>query len=144
MLDERPDIQCLACDIVAGRQAAPGGVIHEDDHWMLDHAVDPLIRGCLILKSKRHVDELADLEPDEAATLGPMMRTALAAMRRAFDPERIYVCSFGEMLHHLHIHLLPRYRSLKIAGRRSGPSAGMDLAMDLHPLTRPRMLRNAS
>jgi hypothetical protein len=27
---------CLSCDIVAGKRAAPGGTIYQDAHWPLD------------------------------------------------------------------------------------------------------------
>ena len=99
---------CFTCDVNHGIEHAPGGTIYEDEHWIADHAVSRLIRGYLILKPKRHVHELADLLPEEAATLGPAMQKLLAAMRKALSTERIYVCSFAESVHHLHFHLLPR------------------------------------
>jgi diadenosine tetraphosphate (Ap4A) HIT family hydrolase len=62
-------MKCLACDVDAGRVAAPGGVIYQDAHWIADHGVDCLVQGYDVLKSLRHVHEMADLVPDEAATL---------------------------------------------------------------------------
>jgi diadenosine tetraphosphate (Ap4A) HIT family hydrolase len=114
---------CFACDVNAGREPAPGGPIYRDDLWLADHGVDRFVRGNVVLKPLRHVDELADLLPDEAATFGPVMRTILAAMRAALVTERIYVCSFAETVHHLHFHLLPRYADM--------PGLGPDLVSDL-------------
>ncbi len=110
---------CFTCDVNAGRRGPPGATIYEDDHWIADHGVDLLVRGYVVLKPKRHVHELADLNPEEAVTLGPIMQAILAAMRRALATERIYVCSFAETVHHLHFHLLPRYADM--------PGLGPDL-----------------
>ncbi len=115
--------ECFACDVNAGGEPAPGGPIYRDDLWLADHGIDRLVRGYVVLKPLRHVHELADLLPDEAATLGPVMRRSLAAMRTALVTDRIYVCSFAETVRHLHFHLLPRYADM--------PGLGPDLVSDL-------------
>ena len=107
---------CFTCDVNAGRVEAPGGTIYEDERWIADHGVDPLVRGYVVLKPKRHVHELADLDPAEAASFGPALRTVLAAMRTALRPSRIYVCSFAETVPHLHFHLIPRYPDMPALG----------------------------
>lgn len=101
--------ECFGCAVNAGAIKPPGGTIYEDDHWVADHGVDRLVRGYVVLKTKRHVHELADLTEEEAATLGGVAQRLLAAMRAALGTERIYICSFAETVHHLHFHLLPRY-----------------------------------
>jgi diadenosine tetraphosphate (Ap4A) HIT family hydrolase len=105
-------VSCMACDVLAGRIAAPGGVICETEHWTVDHAVPRWIRGWLIVKPSRHVEGLAELSPDEAAELGPLIRAASAALVRVLQPERVYVLSLGEEVHHIHWHVIPRYREL--------------------------------
>jgi diadenosine tetraphosphate (Ap4A) HIT family hydrolase len=122
MLDVEVD-RCLACDVNGGLIQPPGGVIHVDDLWQADHELTPLLRGYVILKPRRHVHHLADLTDDEAATLGPVLRRVLGAMRKALDPERIYVASFAETVHHLHFHLIPRYSDM--------PGLGPDLMPDV-------------
>jgi diadenosine tetraphosphate (Ap4A) HIT family hydrolase len=107
---------CFTCDANAGRIAAPGGTIYQDEHWLADHGVDLLVRGYVVLKPKRHVHEIADLLADEATTLGNALQTVLSAMRAALKTERIYVCSFAETVHHLHLHLLPRYADMPALG----------------------------
>ena len=93
--------------------------MYEDPLWIADHGVERLVRGYLVLKPRRHVHEIADLLPDEAAALGPVITRLHAAMRRALAPERIYVVSTAETLHHLHLHMLPRYTDM--------PGLGPDL-----------------
>ncbi len=111
--------ECFSCDVNAGRVTPPGGTVYEDEYWIVDHGVSRLVRGYLVLKPKRHVHELADLVPEEAASLGVVVQAVVAAMRWALGTERIYVCSFAETVHHLHFHLLPRYPEM--------PGLGPDL-----------------
>lgn len=116
MTEPLPAGACFTCDVNSGREPPPGGTIYEDERWIADHGVSRLVRGYLVLKPKRHVHELADLEPGEAASLGPALGTVLGAMRAALQPDRIYVCSFAETVHHLHFHLLPRYADMPALG----------------------------
>ena len=110
---------CFTCEVNVGERLAPGGTIYEDHHWLADHGVSRLVRGYVVLKPKRHVHELADLLPAEAATIGVACQRVLAAMRTALGTKRIYVCSFAETVPHLHFHLLPRYANM--------PGLGPDL-----------------
>ncbi len=103
------DSECVACAVNSGRLQPPGGPIYVDELWQADHEFTPLLRGYVILKPRRHVHELADLTDSETATLGPLLRQLLRAMRSVLAPERIYVASFAETVHHLHFHLVPRY-----------------------------------
>jgi diadenosine tetraphosphate (Ap4A) HIT family hydrolase len=104
---------CMACDVFEGRLQPPGGRIHEGDQWIVDHSLSPVrLKGWLLLKPKRHVEAFADLTLDEAAALGPLAAAVAAALTRAVAPERVYVCSFGEEVRHVHIHVVPRYRGM--------------------------------
>ena len=118
--------QCFTCDVNSGREAAPGGTIYEERLWIADHGTSRLARGYVVLKPRRHVHELPDLEPAEAAALGPVLRTVVAAMRSALRPERIYVCSFAETVHHLHFHLIPRYAHMPAVGPNLMPALFSD------------------
>jgi diadenosine tetraphosphate (Ap4A) HIT family hydrolase len=61
---------CLACDLASGRVRLPGGRIHETRHWFVEHYVASLGVGTLIVKPKRHVVRVADLDQQEANALG--------------------------------------------------------------------------
>ena len=101
--------RCLSCDIVTGKQVEPGGVIYENTYWHVGSAVGPAVwRGFLIIKLKRHCEHLAELTPDEAAVLGPVMRTTCLALTEVLGPAKVYVCSFGDGVKHVHFWALPR------------------------------------
>jgi diadenosine tetraphosphate (Ap4A) HIT family hydrolase len=100
---------CLSCDLLAGRRSAPGGTIWEDDFWLLESVISPVLwRGFLILKLKRHCEHLAELMPAEAAALGPAVRAACGALAAVLAPAKVYVASFGDGVQHIHFWLVPR------------------------------------
>ncbi len=107
---------CLACDVNALRIVPPGDTILRTDTWVADHCIPPMVRGYLILKPRRHVTAMADLDPAEAADFGVVAQRLMAAMREVLAPERIYVFAFGESLAHLHVHLMPRHAGMPPSG----------------------------
>jgi diadenosine tetraphosphate (Ap4A) HIT family hydrolase len=100
---------CLSCDVVSGIRTEPGGVIYEDDHWHVGSIMPPVVwQGFLIVKLKRHCEQLAELTPEEAASLGLVITAACAAVREVLKPAKVYVCSFGDGVKHIHFWILPR------------------------------------
>lgn len=107
-------MSCLACDVLAGRIEPPGGTIYEEEGWVVDHSISPVaLTGWLIVKPRRHVENIGDLTEDEAARFGPISRSAAAAVQKALGAERVYVCSFGEEWRHVHVHVVPRYPGME-------------------------------
>jgi diadenosine tetraphosphate (Ap4A) HIT family hydrolase len=100
---------CSACAEVAGDLSAPGGVIIDDGLWYISHHTGPYTDpGELIVKTRRHCESLAELTPEEAQSLGPLLRAAVRALERVVTAERIYAVSFNERIRHVHFLLLPR------------------------------------
>ena len=104
---------CNVCAEVEGRLSPPGGPIYDDGYWLVSHHTGPYTDpGELIVKLRRHCESLAELTTEEAAALGPVLRSAVAAIERVVKPERVYVASYGERVRHLHFFLLPRTTAL--------------------------------
>ena len=107
------DVECKTCKANRGELEAPGGVIHTDELWQVEHMLEPLpMAGWLIVKPLRHVTAFADLTDDEAATFGPLVRRVMAALQRVTGAEKVYLCLFAEApgFVHLHFHLVPAMR----------------------------------
>lgn len=83
---------CLACELLDGRRPCPGGPIDETERWAVQHCVGPLGVGTLIVKPKRHVVHVWDLDTEEAAELGPLLRRTAGAVAEVFDSHQVYVC----------------------------------------------------
>ncbi len=104
---------CLECDILTGKLDTPGGVVYEDNYWVVRNPLSPLVLpGYLILRLKRHCEQLADLTPEETATLGPTLQKTCKAIMHVVHPVKIYVGSFGEDVAHIHFHIIPRMHDM--------------------------------
>jgi diadenosine tetraphosphate (Ap4A) HIT family hydrolase len=115
--DFRPSSEaCFGCDVNNLRFVPPGGTVLATDTWVADHCIPPMVRGYLILRPRRHVTEVADLDPAEAADLGVAAQRLMTAMREVLAPEKIYMFAFGESLAHLHFHLMPRHPGMPPRG----------------------------
>lgn len=107
-------MECLACDLTAGRAPLPGGVIHRGRAWVVEHCVGPLGVGTLIVKPVRHVtgvDELTDAEADE---VGPLLRATAGVVRGLTGAEQVYTCLWshaGGVPGHLHHVVQPVTRT---------------------------------
>jgi diadenosine tetraphosphate (Ap4A) HIT family hydrolase len=142
---------CLACDVTSRRITPPGGKIYEEGGWLLEHAISPVpLKGFLILKPKRHVEHLAALNQDEALTLGPLIEKVSNAMMKALQPERVYLCSFGEVVKHVHLYFVPRYASMppggpdilsRMGSRKSPWTCDDETAADAASLVRTELLK---
>ena len=113
MSDDVPG--CLACDLTAGRRHLPGGLIHDAEHWRVEHCVGPLGVGTLLVKPKRHVTRVAELTADEAQEQGPLLRRCAAVLDSLLEPEQTYVCLWshaGGKPVHIHYIVQPITRVL--------------------------------
>ena len=61
-----------------------------------------------MVRLRRHCECLAELTPEEAASLGPMVPAVCRAVSRVVEPERVYVCYWGEGVRHVHFQVIPR------------------------------------
>jgi diadenosine tetraphosphate (Ap4A) HIT family hydrolase len=77
---------------VAGRWLVPGGIIYESERWLVDHCIGPLGVGTLIVKPKRHVVHVWDLDDDEVSVLGPLLKRTAAVVAELTRPSQVYVC----------------------------------------------------
>jgi diadenosine tetraphosphate (Ap4A) HIT family hydrolase len=58
---------------------------------------------------ERHVREMTDLEAPERARLMQVVFAVEAALRVCVQPDKINLASFGNVVPHLHWHVIPRF-----------------------------------
>lgn len=109
---------CFLCRKHKGLEATPpGGYIYEDEHWMVCHApvtMGPL--GTLLIESKRHFLDYADMIDEEAESYGKILKKVYKAIHEHVDAERIYHVVTLEGEPHLHAWFLPRGRDVPERG----------------------------
>ncbi len=59
---------------------------------------------------KRHVAEMSDLETCDARRLMDAVLATERGLRKALQPDKINLASLGNMVPHLHWHVVPRWR----------------------------------
>jgi diadenosine tetraphosphate (Ap4A) HIT family hydrolase len=60
---------------------------------------------------QRHVREMTDLSDNECVAVMRVVLAAERAQRKLLSPEKINLASFGNMVAHLHWHVIPRFAS---------------------------------
>src|SRR4051794_26478234 len=101
---------CSACDIVAGHQQTPGGIIHQTKHFVV-HAIaaESPLEGWVVLTSRAHVRGFYDLPADALGEMGQLAAKIAIEQKRALGAEHVYAMAIGDVLLHSHLHLIPRY-----------------------------------
>jgi len=123
------EVICTACELLAGRRSVPGGILWRGGGLVL-HALDgPCpVPGWLVLTAELHCRSLHDLDAEAAAALGPVAKEVMLAQRSALGAEHVYAFAIGDLLHHFHLHLVPRYAATpqRLRGRGAFDAAAAD------------------
>ncbi|MDC0610763.1 HIT family protein [Vibrio sp.] len=70
---------------------------------------DQTYKGRCIIAYKDHAKELTDIPAEDLPLFAQDMAKAVKAMEAVFKPDKINYAAFGDKLHHLHFHLVPKY-----------------------------------
>jgi histidine triad (HIT) family protein len=103
---------CVFCRIVRGE--APAHVLHEDEHTLAFLDIHPLVEGHTMVIPKAHYETLEDLPPELVGQVFETVRKVSAAMRKALGAQATTIGinngrAAGQVVPHLHIHIVPRY-----------------------------------
>ena len=66
--------------------------------------------GRCIVAYKDHVSELVDISDENRNAFFADVARAARAIHAAFHPDKVNYGAYGDTGHHLHIHLVPKYR----------------------------------
>jgi histidine triad (HIT) family protein len=103
---------CIFCRIVA--RQIPATVVHEDEHTLAFMDLGQVNPGHVLVTLKTHVENVFNLEPEQAAVLGVASARVARAIRDAFAPQGLSVYqangkAAGQTVFHYHVHLVPRH-----------------------------------
>lgn len=91
--------------------AVPGGaVLWQSDACRVVRVDDPHYPGFCRVVWNAHVREMSDLPPVARQQLMAVVFAVEEAVRRLFAPDKINLASFGNMVPHLHWHVIPRWQ----------------------------------
>ena len=85
-------------------------VLWQDGFCRVSLVDDPDYPGLCRVILERHMSEMTDLSAPERARLMDAVFAAEAALREVLAPDKINLASLGNVVPHLHWHVIPRYR----------------------------------
>jgi diadenosine tetraphosphate (Ap4A) HIT family hydrolase len=90
-----------------------GPAIFDDGGWLVSHfpklETEKATRGHLLIESKRHIQDMSEMNEEEASALGRLIRNGSALIRERLQAEHVYCFRINDKTAHLHFHLIPRY-----------------------------------
>jgi diadenosine tetraphosphate (Ap4A) HIT family hydrolase len=96
-----------ACEFCEG----PGGeVLWRDDFCRVVRADEPRYPGFCRVILGRHAREMTDLDPAERERMMAVVFAVEESVREAMAPDKMNVASLGNMVPHVHWHVIPRFR----------------------------------
>lgn len=67
-------------------------------------------RGRCIVACKRHVDDITDLTKEERIQFIEDVNHVAEIIHQLFHPDKLNFGAYGDTMHHLHVHLVPKYK----------------------------------
>jgi len=139
------ETDCIFCKIIAAQ--VPAEVVHEDQTTIAFLDSGPLAEGHLLLVPREHYARLSDIPADLAADLGSKLPVLGRALKKATSAEAFNVLcnegeSAGQVVRHVHFHLIPRRANDSLgyrwnagtypAGRAAELAAALQQAISSH------------
>ncbi|CRM58689.1 MULTISPECIES: HIT family protein [Pseudomonas] len=91
-------------------QIDPAFVLHQTEHWRLNHHVASALPGYLMLGAKAPIHSLADMPDAALAELGGLLAKTQRVMEAQLKPKWLYISRYGHMPGFpLHFHFIPVY-----------------------------------
>jgi len=103
---------CIFCKIVGGE--IPSTKVYEDDTKLAFMDIGPVRPGHVLLIPKKHYERLTDMPADEAADLASVLPKLARAVVKAAGADGFNIhqtngaCS-GQVVPHVHLHVIPRH-----------------------------------
>ena len=66
--------------------------------------------GSVIVAHKKHVSELVELSQEELHLYFDEVAKVANVLHKLFQPEKVNYGAYGDTGHHLHFHLVPKYK----------------------------------
>lgn len=105
----QPTDTCSFCAIVHRQTTPPGGLIIENEDWLVALQAHPVRQPCLPqIVLKRHCGQIHDLTDQEAQSLGSLIKEVNRLTEIVVEPARIYFHLRAGSSGHLHVHVFPR------------------------------------
>jgi diadenosine tetraphosphate (Ap4A) HIT family hydrolase len=100
---------CPFCELIPELRAGKQECLAELDESFVILAYDQFYPGYSILVLKDHEEQLVELSAERQARLWRDVARVAGALKRVLNPARINYECLGNMVNHIHWHVVPRY-----------------------------------
>ena len=91
---------------------SPGGeVLWESSHCRVIRVDDQNFPGFCRVIWKAHAREMTDLDPAQQLHLMSVVFAVEVVIRQLFSPDKVNLASFGNVVPHVHWHVIPRWQN---------------------------------
>lgn len=107
-------MECLFCNIIA--KQIPAEIVYEDDTSVAVLDIAPRAPGHTMVLPKVHVESILDLPDNVVEPVFVAIKKVTAMLKKAFAPDGFTIGinqgrAAGQVIDHLHIHVIPRWSS---------------------------------
>ena len=87
--------------------------IKEYTYWKIELHGNQCYLGRCIVMLKRHIEDLFEISPDERDELFQIVPLLKESLNKSFNPDMLNYTSLGNEVQHLHLHVIPRYKTTR-------------------------------
>lgn len=108
---------CVFCKII--NKELPADIIYEDEKFVVFKSIKPVAPLHILIVPKRHISSIQALKSEDKELIGELFLTAKEIAKKESVAEVGYKLVFnvrkggGQVIPHLHLHLLAGWRSIK-------------------------------
>jgi diadenosine tetraphosphate (Ap4A) HIT family hydrolase len=102
----RPAHPAPGCELC---RESGGALVWQDDGWRVIRIADANFPGFYRVVSRQHVAEFSDLDAAARAHAMTLVATVERVLREALSPTKINLAALGNMVPHLHWHVIARF-----------------------------------
>ncbi|MDL1971073.1 MAG: HIT family protein [Candidatus Desulfofervidaceae bacterium] len=105
---------CIFCKIVQGE--IPATKVYEDSQVLAFMDINPLNKGHTLVIPKRHAETIWEISPEDLTSVIQVAQKVALAIEKGLNPDGLTVVQLnkkaaGQVVPHLHIHLIPRFEN---------------------------------
>ena len=89
-------------------------LLAQGEGWRLQLSKQQGYLGWCLVVLERHAEDGAELTAEEVVELWDTLRRARAALSTLFEPDHFNYAILGNVVRHVHMHLMPRYESPRL------------------------------
>lgn len=113
---KKPQVNCILCAVRDKNKEVESLEIFRDDHSIITVNLYPFSPGHLMIFPMRHVEDITELNTEEAASMHRLLVDSMKLIREEFQPSGFNIGwnighGSGASISHVHQHIVPRFNN---------------------------------